>query len=562
MRAYGAKLCIAILIVSLFAPSMTSESAHGATKIVSTKGILKIEISGLAEGALAHVEVIGPKFHRFINHPITLKGLKPGEYSLKPKKVVQSTGIEMPAPPTNVKVKIGVTSHASANYFFVPNTTLTISPQQTVSISGPLTGEQTVVISDSTVPIMPGEILASGPTASRPDGYLLSVTSVTTSGAETTVQAEPATLAQAVPDGSLNLEQALKEVNAAFSGATEAPNSISPRMKSSHSFPTYGLSCSGGGSIGVVPSVGFTFEGAGASLGWEYITTTLHVSMSFSVTASLAVSASAAANCSAEIPLIAGDGPPIVIDAGVPIVLTPTYSLKLEGNANVDGSLSQTLGESLGVDMSAQTFGDFSASVTPESNISPVDVGANASIDLKLIASVGIEVDGLAGVSVDAGPEVTLTDTGKDTIPWSLYGCVTGGFTANLLGDTVIDQSTALSWCRVLANAAPKATSEIEIVSNLSWLNLVVGTKFSTQIKAIGGKGPYVFYLDPARGYQVPPGLTISSTGLISGTPTKKGFYQMPVSVRGTEGSNPLHEFGFAFIVNVPGCLYLNGCTS
>ena len=48
---------------------------------------------------------------------------------------------------------------------------------------------------------------------------------------------------------------------------------------------------------------------------------------------------------------------------------------------------------------------------------------------------------------------------------------------------------------------------------------MVVGDKQRLQISATGGTAPYAFTW---RG-DLPPGLSLSSTGLISGTPTTKG---------------------------------------
>jgi hypothetical protein len=547
-----------MLLLSFFASSTISDAARGATKALPARGTLKIEITGLEKGALANVEVTGPKFHRSINRPVTLKGLMPGKYSLTPERVAQSNGIETPAPPTAVKVKRGVTTDASANYYFVPNTTITISPEQTVSIVGPMTGAQTLVLSGSNATVVPGEILASGPTSSRPDGYLLSVTSATVTGDEITVEAEPATLAQAIPDGSLNLEQVLEEVNSAFSsGTADSSNSSSPHLRTARGFPSDGLSCSGTGSVSVVPSLGFTFTGASASVGisWKTASLSASVSMSYSIKASLAVSASAAATCSAHIPLLQGTGPSILVDPGVPIVLTPIYSVDLDGSAEVGGSFSQNLSETVGVSMAAQDPGGFTSSATPESSTTSVGENVNAAVDLQLLASIGIEVDGLAGVSLDAGPELNLTADPTTNPTWSLQGCIDGGFTANILGNTVIDQSTALSWCTVLAHAVPKHTYQIVVVLPANF-HAVVGVPFDYQLKATGGKGPYAFSVERSPGVlaQIPPGLKFSTNGLLSGTPTKKGFYQFDVFVSGTEGSNPLDQWGVAIVVNLPGC--------
>lgn len=56
------------------------------------------------------------------------------------------------------------------------------------------------------------------------------------------------------------------------------------------------------------------------------------------------------------------------------------------------------------------------------------------------------------------------------------------------------------------------------------------GTAYSATLTASGGLGaPYVFSL--AVGSHLPPGLSLSSAGVISGTPSEDGRYTFTVSV-------------------------------
>jgi hypothetical protein len=61
-----------------------------------------------------------------------------------------------------------------------------------------------------------------------------------------------------------------------------------------------------------------------------------------------------------------------------------------------------------------------------------------------------------------------------------------------------------------------------------------LGTKYSATLKAAGGNSPYTWSL--ATGSKpLPPGLKLSSAGVISGTPTKKGTYSFTVKVVDTK---------------------------
>jgi hypothetical protein len=56
-----------------------------------------------------------------------------------------------------------------------------------------------------------------------------------------------------------------------------------------------------------------------------------------------------------------------------------------------------------------------------------------------------------------------------------------------------------------------------------------VGAAYSTTFTASGGQGPYLFGLSP--GSSLPPGLTLAPNGVLSGTPTEAGSYNITVQV-------------------------------
>ncbi|KEO50785.1 hypothetical protein TP2_14250 [Thioclava pacifica DSM 10166] len=72
-----------------------------------------------------------------------------------------------------------------------------------------------------------------------------------------------------------------------------------------------------------------------------------------------------------------------------------------------------------------------------------------------------------------------------------------------------------------------------------------VGTSYSATLSVSGGSSPYSFDPTPASG-SLPPGLSLSNTGSISGTPTANGTYSFTVS--GYDGSIPVASFQSATI--------------
>ncbi|SFN92735.1 Putative Ig domain-containing protein, partial [Thioclava dalianensis] len=82
-------------------------------------------------------------------------------------------------------------------------------------------------------------------------------------------------------------------------------------------------------------------------------------------------------------------------------------------------------------------------------------------------------------------------------------------------------------------------------VSPTSPSGAVLGTAYSTSFSASGGTGPYSFATTPASG-SLPPGLSLSSAGVLSGTPTQAGSFTVTLS--GTDTSTPPTSFTSAAI--------------
>ena len=74
-----------------------------------------------------------------------------------------------------------------------------------------------------------------------------------------------------------------------------------------------------------------------------------------------------------------------------------------------------------------------------------------------------------------------------------------------------------------------------------------VGTPYSAALSASGGTAPYTFALSSGS---LPPGLTLSSTGTISGTPTTPGSF--PFSVNATDANGCVGSGSFTIVISCP----------
>ena len=72
--------------------------------------------------------------------------------------------------------------------------------------------------------------------------------------------------------------------------------------------------------------------------------------------------------------------------------------------------------------------------------------------------------------------------------------------------------------------------------------NATLNTAYSATLAAAGGVTPYTFTL--ANGASLPAGLTLSSAGTISGTPTKAGSTAFSVQVLDSSTPTPLSQTG------------------
>jgi hypothetical protein len=76
--------------------------------------------------------------------------------------------------------------------------------------------------------------------------------------------------------------------------------------------------------------------------------------------------------------------------------------------------------------------------------------------------------------------------------------------------------------------------------------NGMVGTTYSVSFIASGGTAPYTFAVDPTQG--MPPGLTLSASGILSGTPTSPGFF--PIGVMVTDSASNSATVNLTMVVD------------
>jgi len=137
-------------------------------------------------------------------------------------------------------------------------------------------------------------------------------------------------------------------------------------------------------------------------------------------------------------------------------------------------------------------------------------------------------------VIATGSPKPTITESGKLPTGVSFAGGVLSGIPA--AGTAATYPITITASNGIEPNAAQKFTlTVLSIAITTSSLPAgKVGAKYSTTLKAVGGNPPYTWSL--ATGSKpLPPGLKLSSAGVISGMPTKKGSYSFTVKIVDTK---------------------------
>ncbi|WP_433925368.1 putative Ig domain-containing protein [Stenotrophomonas nematodicola] len=115
----------------------------------------------------------------------------------------------------------------------------------------------------------------------------------------------------------------------------------------------------------------------------------------------------------------------------------------------------------------------------------------------------------------------------------------------NTTGDVFEFSDTANRTVRVTMIVDPPASSIV--VSPATLDTMTAGTAFAQTLSATGGTSPYTYTTNTA---QLPPGITLSSAGLLSGTPSARGAFSF--TVRATDNTGAVVDKAYALTVQNP----------
>jgi alpha-tubulin suppressor-like RCC1 family protein len=252
-----------------------------------------------------------------------------------------------------------------------------------------------------------GQILIVGQGEGTPNGFIGRVTNVKTSNGNTVATTVPATLLQAVPQGSLNL--VAKSVTASPSALHRAKETVS---------------CTGSAGFSITHSVTFSTN-LDLKADWTLVGGLQSASLTASagLNASVQAAVSAAGQCSlGQRTLISIKGPSIDTFVGpIPVVMTSNLYVYLNASASAQAQISTSA--SAGFSASAGvgwTSGDGFYGIhsfSPHFSFQPPSVSATADAEVTLTPTVDVLLYGLVGpeVALKTGIEFSADTTQN---PW------------------------------------------------------------------------------------------------------------------------------------------------
>jgi uncharacterized repeat protein (TIGR03803 family) len=381
---------------------------------------LAVNIIDLPAGTPANVKVTGPNgLNLTLTSGQTITGAE-GTYTVTAVGVPVGTSTYYATKQAqSVTLSAGNSATLTVDYYsIIPNTTKVLDQTGMQSLSISSDGTTITISSSSTIAgsLAVGDVLASAPTPTAPNGLLVKILTVSQSGSNTVATVGPATLEDAIEQANFSLSQTLDPTNIqsqvqqgmkfsrvrAGSGTKATPDTIPDScsgnpstFEASLNTPVLQITNGGisdsinaSGSLEICPSFEFDFH-----IGFFKLDS-LKAVATLGEHAHLSVSGDVQGTISKTINL----GPPItfqtivVFVGDVPVVVTP----QLQFYVQVDGTVQA--GFTVGVTQDAQAQGGLSYSNGTTSPIHTVTF--NGGPDTPVLDG-GISVKGSAGAELD-----------------------------------------------------------------------------------------------------------------------------------------------------------------
>ena len=474
---------------SLNTQALTVSSSGIATGIASGQSTITASYSGVVGQAVIQVHggALSVTITGTITGTVTITGaggytanvvanqtlqVAPGSYTITGNQVTSGTSTYWPSVQTqSVTIPDGGSASATVNYStIIPNTTKVLDAAGINSLVVSAGGSTITISSSSAVAasLNVGDVLAIAPSVPAPTGLLLRILAVSTTGATVTASVQPAALADAIQQATVNFTQVIgpqtltaksrkmlairRSILATAADATGACAGAANTLQLPYSVPL--VQASSGGVSGDLTLSGeddlcatlqldfqigfFTLQSLDATL-----QSGLHTSINLSDTVQGSVSGSQ------DLPTLQGSTITLLI-GNVPIGVTPSLTpfVGASGSAKATVSTGVTTDTSLtlGVSYASGIWTPTDTTLSPTTAAGTTSAGANVTLKGLAGLRAGLSIDSVpipvvgANVNLAGDGYLQLTAGSNNNPCWTLDG----GLEANAgIAATVFDKTVA-----------------------------------------------------------------------------------------------------------------------
>ena len=275
-----------------------------------------------------------------------------------------------------------------------PATTLVITPA--VVADAPEPGQPGVLVLNGVIAVKAGDVLAAGIGPQTPFGFLLKATAVRVEAGRTVVDAVPATLLEAIPEG---------EIHESFT------SSRARRGRSTRARFRRAVVCEAGGTVTIEGSADLGSPTWTIDADWGFLRlNSVKATTSIGASAHASAEATGTASCTVgPIKILERRFAPITFTIGpIPVVIVPELEIDLDGLGQIDANVATSVDASITATAGAE-YEDGRLSPIAEHaesfNHQPPDPQAAAKLQATLSSALEAKFYGAGGpeVGLDAG---------------------------------------------------------------------------------------------------------------------------------------------------------------
>jgi probable HAF family extracellular repeat protein len=560
------------IVVDVTGPNGTGDGLFD-TVVAGGGATLAVSIADLPSGTPANVTVTGPNgYSTQLVSSQTLQA-SAGTYTVTSNPVTAGSSTYYPSLATQaVTVAVSATASATVNYStIIPNNTKVLDSVGMSSLTVSPNGS-TITLSTSSVvatSLAAGNVLASAPAPGAPNGLLVKILSVSTSGQTVTAQVQQATLEDAIQQATFQLSEVLGPTNttADVLSRGKIPSFRTLRRPSPEATPTGGP-CSGNSNTIELPFNEQLAEAGPASAtlagetdicpsfvfdlqinSFQLVSMNATVTLGLSTTIGLVDSVEENFDDRDDLPALESS-PVVVLIGGVPIVvqftLTPFVGLSGNTEASVYTGITAGSTVTVGVTYANGQFSPVDTTSSPVVTSTTTSVDGEASLKAYAGLQAGVLLDGFLAPNLSGDGYLQFSSSLTGNPCWSLDAGLEAnvGVDVQFLGETLASYSSpdlplfsttlAQATTTCFGPTLSSVTPNMALVTSPQLTVALAGSNFAPDTSAsFSGQSLATTFLDPSDLTAIVPASDLAVNGTFPVTvtnPDSPGGTSAPVS--------------------------------